>query len=130
MGVSLTHYIILGIAITDKAQIKKYFNISEEMDYALEEFDDNAYEDEVTQNITGIHIIADGMACKYVVIGKIIVKDKHGLNLDETMGLKEIEEIDKTTRDQIFKEISKLDFIFDTKFTLDQLKYLIFTHWH
>lgn len=46
----------------------------------MKAYADNAYEDEITANASGIHVIADGMSGEYVVVGKILANDYVGHN--------------------------------------------------
>ncbi len=129
MGVSATHYIVLGVALTNKEQIKEFFEISDEHEAVLDEYDDNAYSDEITENTTGIHIIADGMSSKYVVIGKILQKSNYGFDLNETSSLPVAGLVSEEAK-EVYAKIIEIDRNFHTKFGLLDLKYLIFTHFH
>lgn len=126
MGVAATHYVVLGVAITDKAQVKEFFRISEEqlpLDF-MDGYDDNGYKEEITPSKSGIHVISDGMNGKYVVVGKILAKGIEG-GLDFT----EVSDISKQYR-KFYSEVLKLDQMLGTKFGGLDAKVIAFTHWH
>ena len=74
MGVATTHYVVLGVAITEEAQIKEFIHSSEEHLEFMDGYYDNGYREEITPNESGIHVIVDGMSGKYIVVGKILAK--------------------------------------------------------
>lgn len=129
MGVSATHYIVLGVALTDKEQVKEFFKISDEQYEYLDEYHDNAYSDKITPNSSGIHIIEDGMSGKYVVVGKILQRSDYGFNLNETSTLPVSGLISEESK-EVYSKILEVDRILNTKFGSLDLKYLIFTHFH
>ena len=132
MSVITTHYIVLGVAITDKIEVKKFFEQNDGDNDLEEPFHDNGYNDEITPTVSGIHIIVDGMCGKYVVIGKILYKSQHGFDLSETMGLDVIKDFKSYHEEvgRIIEQISKVKNIFNIEFDPNNLKHLIFTQWH
>lgn len=110
MGVAATHYVMLGVAITDKAQVKEFFHISEEHFEFMEGYDDNAYEENVTSSESGIHVIVDGMSGNYVVVGKILAKA-----IDNGLDIIEVADISTQYR-KFYPEVLKLDRELGTKF--------------
>lgn len=129
MGVSITHYVVLGVAITDEAQVKNFFRINEEHLEFMEGYDDNAYATEITPSESGIHVIVDGMSSKYVIVGKILSKstDRYYFNeIGSGPG-------DFTIAQQyrfIYPEILKLDQVLGTKFGALYARVISFSHWH
>jgi hypothetical protein len=127
MGVAATHYVVLGVSITDEAQVKEFFRINEEHFEFMEGYDDNAYDQNITPSESGIHVIVDGMSGKYVVVGKILAKAiDNGFD-----GLDLIEVADISTQYRNFyPEVLKLDRELETKFGGLDAKVIVFTHWH
>lgn len=126
MGVAATHYVVLGVALTNKAQIKKFFRISEEHLDFCDKYDDNGYKDKPTPTESGIHMIVDGMSSNYIVVGKILSK-----GLEEGMPFTQLT-LDDNERDMgdIFPELRKIDRALGTDFSDLPLQYIAFTHWH
>jgi hypothetical protein len=124
MGVAATHYVVLGVAITDEAQVKEFFRINEEHLEFMDGYDDNGYREEITPSESGIHVIVDGMNGKYIVVGKILAKGIEG-GLDLT----EVSDIGKQYR-KFYPEVLKLDQVLGTKFGGLDAKVIAFTHWH
>lgn len=124
MGVAATHYVVLGVAITDKAQVKEFFRINEEHFEFMEGYDDNAYEENVTPSESGIHVIVDGMSGNYVVVGKILAKA-----IDNGLDIIEVADISTQYR-KFYPEVLKLDRELGTKFGGLDAKVIVFTHWH
>ena len=144
MGVAATHYIVIGVALTDKVQINEFFSLTEKHFEFFDNYNDNAYKDQITPTPSGVHIIADGMSGKYVVVGKIIYKSLNGFKLMQIPTREDysvvgagailndfpgIESIVDQYR-QIYPEIKNLDQELDTKFGAMDAKVLVFTHWH
>jgi len=124
MGVAATHYVVLGVAITEEAQVKEFFRLDEEHHELMDTYDDNGYKEEISPSESGIHVIVDGMNGKYVVVGKILAKGVHsGLDLTE------VSDINKQYK-KIYPEILKLDQALGTKFGGLDAKVIAFTHWH
>ena len=124
MGVASTHYVVLGVAITDEVQVKEFFRMTEEQFALMDGYDDNGYKEEISPTESGIHVIQDGMNGQYVVVGKILAKGVHsGLDLIE------VSKINKQYK-KIYPEILKLDRALGTKFGLLEAKVIVFTHWH
>lgn len=124
MGVDATHYVVLGVAITDEAQVEEFFRINEKHLEFMDGYDDNGYREEITPNESGIHVIMDGMNGKYVVVGKILTKGIEG-GLEFT----EVSNIGKQYK-KFYQEVLKLDQVLGTKFGRLDVKVIAFTHWH
>ena len=117
MGVATTHYVVLGVAITEEAQIKEFIHSSEEHLEFMDGYYDNGYREEITPNESGIHVIVDGMSGKYIVVGKILAK-----------GI-EVSDIGKQYR-KFYPKVLKLDQVLGTQFGSLDAKVIAFTHWH
>jgi len=124
MGVAATHYVVLGVAITDEAQVKEFFRINEDHLDFMDGYDDNDYKDEITPNESGIHVIVDGMSGKYVVVGKILAKGIEG-----GLELTKVSDIARQYRN-FYQEVLKLDQVLGTKFGGLDAEVIVFTHWH
>jgi hypothetical protein len=122
MGVAATHYVVLGVVITDEAQVKEFFRTNEDHLDFMDGYDDNAYKNEITPNESGIHVIVDGMSGKYVVVGKILAK---GSWLEFT----KVSDIASQYR-KFYQEVLKLDQVLGTKFGGLDAEVIVFAHWH
>jgi len=119
MGTSATHYVVYGIAITDKV-------VSQILDLdcgVLDQYYDNPYKSEVT-NGNDIHIICDGMSGEYVVIGKIVSKAIESEGFDLKVLKPEEDSLD------IYKKIREIESKFGVTFNTDKIGFIIFTHWY
>jgi hypothetical protein len=127
MGVAATHYVVLGVALKNKAQVKKFFGISEKFLDFTDKYNDNGYKDKPTKTDSGIHMIVDGMCGEYIVIGKILSKGVDD-GLPFTQMPTELIALGEATK--IMEEISKIDNVMETTFSELPLEYIAFTHWH
>lgn len=133
MGVATTHYLMLGVVIQDKQEVKQFFQNTSEKYELIDEYDDNGYKDEITPTPSGLHIIADGMNGGYVVFGKILAKDLQGLELttfDLLTPPGDVVPSWKKTYNEIYPEILKIDEKFGTKIGGKDPQIIAFTHWH
>lgn len=127
MGVATTHYIMFGVAIRDKAEVKQFFQSTEDKYAFLDQYDDNGYKEEITPTASGLHIITDGMNGEYVVVGKIIQKGLQGIEFTELPN----DEIPRMIVEQnLFKQLVELDQQLGTTFAAKEFQYIVFTHWH
>ena len=127
MGVSTTHYVVIGVSLTDEKLIKEFSKINEDhYDELNDHYYDNPYKREITPTESGIHIIADGMCGKYVVVGKIITKglEENGLKFTE-LGFVRLKYYS-----EIYPEVLKLDKMLGTEFGMLEAKILVFSHYH
>lgn len=121
MGVSCTHYVVLGVAITDKDKVKEFFSLEENHDDFLEQYRDNSCDKSITTNSSGIHFIVDGMGGEYVVLGKILQKNhEEGLKFTEVSIVNDLKN----------SEILNIDKKLGTDFSSLEAKIFAFTHWH
>lgn len=124
MGSEATHYVVVGVVINDREEVKQFFDIAEEHFKVCEEYHDNPYKDNITETSSGIHIISDGMSGRYVVIGKILEKAIY-----EGISLTEIDDFKKIYR-KIYPAVKELDEKLGTKFGGLDPRVVVFTHWH
>ena len=132
MGSEVVHYVVLGVSINDKAEVKKFFGLTEGQYELMDAYHDNTYQEGITPTASGIHIISDGMNGDYVVVGKILQKAIYnGLKLMEipTSHQDGTDEFIQQYRD-IYPEIEKLDQGLGTKFGGMYAKVIVFSHWH
>ena len=128
MGSEATHYIVIGVAITDKEQVKEFFHLSEDKYDLMDSYNDNGYDEAITPSATGLHVIADGMNCKYVVVGKIVAK-----GIYNGLGFNEIETNNHAIKDayrEIYPAVKELDEKLGTQFGGLDARVIVFTHWH
>ena len=124
MGVNATNYVMLGVAITENSEVKKFFRINEEYLDFMEDYDDNSNKKEINHNGSGIHVIVDGMSSKYVVVGKILSK-----SIDLDLSFTEISDIKNQYMD-LYPKILVLDQKLGTRFSTLSPKLIVFTHWY
>lgn len=131
MGVATTHYIMFGVAIRDKAEVKQFFQSTEDKYAFLDQYDDNGYQEEITPTASGLHIISDGMNGEYVVVGKIIQKGLDGLDFTQiplmaTMATQQ----EISAKYELFLKLRELDEQLGTGFARKDIQHIVFTHWH
>jgi hypothetical protein len=119
-----THYVVLGVSITDREEVKKFFSINEEFYKFLDGYKDNSYQEKITDSESGIHVISDGMSGKYVVVGKILAK-----GIESGLPFTEVDEIAEQYC-EFYKHVRVLDRVLGTKFGTLSAKIIAFTHWH
>ena len=75
MGVDFTHYVVYGVYYD--FDIAEKFDDEEEYEKILDELEDNAHSEKISD---GIVTISDGMSGNYTFIGKVIQKSvlEHG----------------------------------------------------
>lgn len=123
MGVRVTHYVVVGIVLDDKSQIKIFNKCVEDNFEFFEEYDDNAYQKDISTTPSGIHVIVDGMNGKYIVIGKILDK-----GLEDGLVRCNI----NPPNVDVMVEKSKIDKVLE-KVGIDSnlvVEYITFAHWH
>ena len=132
MGVSCTHYVVHGVVMKSKPAMKKFWDAYEQTKDLMEfidSYDDNAYRDKITKTKSGIHIVADGMCCKYVVVGKIMAKGRdEGIKLTQFPASGNLLVI--FASHHVAKEIIKIDERLGTSFSKLPISLIAFTHWH
>ena len=129
MSTDATQYVVLGVAITYKEEVKKFFSVVEEHYKFIDGFRDSGYNEEITPTESGIHIISDGMSGKYVVVGKIIAK-----GIERGLPFTEISTRDITNEyrkgHSFYSEVLKVDQALGTNFGDLDANIIAFTHWH
>lgn len=121
MSVSITHYVVHGVVVTEN--VKDYFRLTED----AEEYNDNPYSGVIRNTPLGVHIIDDGMNGGYTVAGKILFKSNSGFDI------KNMEKIPVFTEDDhqdIRERLKRFDNQFGTAYANKPIKTVVFSHWH
>lgn len=127
MGVSSTHYIILGAKITPqqlKAQMPpcpEDVCIEDWSCVFLEDYEDNGYQKKITSknDLTSVY---DGMCGEYVVIGKVLAKGVDGDGLPMTKA--------EYKQSDLLQIKNKIENHLGLKIDSDDIGLFVFTHWH
>lgn len=119
-----THYVGYGISILDEKRIKEFFNQdSDIVEKLYDDYDDNAYQKEVTPTKSGLTLIVDGMNGKYIFFGKIIQKALFYEGLDFHI----FEDLTESQKKEVIEESKR---IFNFEVFKSDIKNIVFTHWH
>ncbi len=128
MSVNRVDYVVAGVAITGKEAVSAFFDAQSKLPgEQLEGYGDNEYKEKITKNASVVHVIQDGMNCDYIVIGRILVKERtEGFPIAE---VGEYERLLIECRKTVQVEIRKIEVILDLKLPI-AVRVIHFTHWH
>ncbi len=134
MGTHYRHYVMVGAVITKKHHnhtLRKLMNDDVKYNNKFIQFDDNAYEDEISKTKSGLHFLVDGFNGEYAVFGRIIAKanDFTGFDMTEIDSFFHISRsgIDSNLVDTV-KKFGKE--IFDVDIPESCFKTIVFTYIH
>jgi hypothetical protein len=127
MGVVKTHYIVVGVALTDHDAVQEFFQYSEAHYDEFNKLEDNAYQEEIISDCDGHTLICDGMNGEYIVYGEILTKhlENDGFDLNIITNVKQM--MGKKQRELLSKKATEL---LKREFSESDVKCIVFTHWH
>lgn len=137
MGTTNTHYVMFGILIQNKDEVEQFF-LEDHYDL-LNQYEDNGYKEEITPTPSGFHVIADGMNCEYVVVGKILQKGLQHIEFTRIPGWYKpgnpgefitFPFNDAALEQQFYEFLSKLEQQLNINFADKKFEFIVFTHWH